>query len=91
MSLVTKRLGKRTAVKFGQGIRASSTFRIEEPGPEVKETAWKLFTTQLDKDYDLVDCLSFALMEAFAIREAFGFDRHFAQYGFDLLPGRKGR
>ena len=91
MSLITKRLDKLTAVKFGQGIRVSSAFRIEEPGPDVKETAWKLFTSHLDKDYDLIDCLSFALMEAFAIREVFGFDRHFAQYGFDLLPGRRGR
>lgn len=87
MSLVTKRLGKRTAVKFGRGIRTSSTFRIEEPEPRVKELAWTLFTSHVDKDYDPIDCLSFAMMEAFGIREVFGFDRHFAQYGFTLLPG----
>jgi predicted nucleic acid-binding protein len=87
MSLLTKRLDKRTAVRFGRGIRESPNFRIEEPGPEVRQSAWSLFTTQLDKDYDLVDCLSFALMDAFGVREVFGFDRHFAQYGFQLRPG----
>ena len=86
MSLVTKRLGKLTAVRFGQGIRASSSFRIEEAEPEIRDAAWALFTTQLDKDYDLIDCVSFAMMEAHGVRDAFGFDRHFAQYGFRLLP-----
>jgi predicted nucleic acid-binding protein len=86
MSLLTKRLGKRIAVPFGQGIRNSSRFRIEEATTEVREAAWKLFVRQLDKDYDLIDCISFAMMEAFGIREVFGFDRHFSQYGFRLLP-----
>jgi len=86
MSLTTKRLGKRIAVGFGQGIRDSSRFRIEEPSPEVREHAWSVFTSQLDKDYDLIDCISFALMEAFGLEVAFGFDRHFRQHGFRLVP-----
>jgi predicted nucleic acid-binding protein len=86
MSLITKRLDKRTAVRFGSGIRESRRFRIEEPSPEIQEAGWALFMGQLDKDYDLIDCLSFAMMEAFGAREVFGFDRHFAQYGFRLLP-----
>ena len=45
-----------------------------------------LFTTHLDKDYDLIDCLSFAMMDAFGVREAFGFDRHFIQHGYRLVP-----
>jgi predicted nucleic acid-binding protein len=87
MSLITKRLDKRTAVRFGRGIRESRRFRIEEPSPEIREAAWSLFMGQLDRDYDLIDCLSFATMEAFGARDVFGFDRHFAQHGFRLLPG----
>jgi predicted nucleic acid-binding protein len=86
MSLITKRLGQSTAVAFGQGVRSSPRFRIEEPNPQVREAAWSLFTARSDKDYDLIDCISFALMEAFAVREAFGFDRHFTQRGFRLPP-----
>lgn len=86
MSLVTKRVGKHPAVALGRGILESPSVRIEEPSPEVREAAWKLFSTQPDKDWDLVDCISFALMEAFGTREVFGFDRHFAQRGFRLLP-----
>ena len=87
MSLLTKRLGKRLAVDFGQGIRSSSSFRVEDPTPQMRESAWKLFSGHQDKEYDLIDCLSFAMMESFHICEVFGFDRHFVQYGFRLLPG----
>jgi len=86
MSLMTKRLGKETSVAFGQGILSSPAIRIEEPSVPVREAAWSIFSQQLDKDYDLIDCISFSIMDAFGIREAFGFDRHFRQYGFQLLP-----
>jgi predicted nucleic acid-binding protein len=87
MSLLTKRLGKDVAVKFGQALRTSRSVRIEEVPFEVREKAWQLFTKHGDKEYDLIDCISFSMMEKFRIREAFGFDRHFTQHGFDLLPG----
>jgi len=88
MSLMTKRLSKAVAIAFGEGIRGSPTFRIEEPTPPVREQAWKLFSGHRDKEYDLIDCISFATMESLGIRDMFGFDHHFAQYGFHLLPER---
>ena len=86
MSLLTKRLGKEIAVTFGKALRSSPSVRIEEAPFEVREKAWQLFSRHRDKDYDLIDCISFSMMEAFRDREAFGFDRHFAQYGFRLFP-----
>jgi predicted nucleic acid-binding protein len=50
-------------------------------------SAWQLFAKHGDKEHDLIDCISFSMMEKFRIREAFGFGRHFTQHGFDLLPG----
>ncbi len=35
----------------------------------------------------LVDCTSFAVMNALGLQSAFTFDDHFAQAGFILLPG----
>jgi len=86
MSLLTKRLGKEIAVTFGLGLRTSPSIRIEEATPKTREQAWELFSRHRDKDYDLIDCISFAMMDAFGIHEVFGFDRHFKQYGFRLLP-----
>ena len=86
MSLLTKRVGKKPAVAFGAGVRASARFRIEEPSADVREAAWKEFSGRIDKDHDLIDCLSFAMMEAYGLKDVFGFDRHFAQRGFRLVP-----
>lgn len=86
MSLLTKRLGKDVAAAFGHGLRTSPSIRIEEATPIMREEAWKLFSGHRGKDYDLIDCISFAMMESFRIHETFGFDRHFSQYGFRLLP-----
>jgi len=38
------------------------------------------------REVSLVDCLSFVIMETREISHAFSFDRHFADYGFTLLP-----
>ena len=86
MSLLTKRLGKEVAVTFGHAVRSSPSVRIEEATPEMRDKAWRLFSQHRDKDYDLIDCISFSMMASFGIHEAFGFDRHFIQYGFRLLP-----
>ena len=88
MSLMTKRLGNAVAVAFGEGIRGSPMFRIEEPTEQVREQAWTLFAGHRDKEYDLIDCVSFATMESLRIRDVFGFDHHFTRYGFHLLPER---
>ena len=33
----------------------------------------------------MVDAISFVIMERMGITQAFAFDKHFAQYGFDVL------
>jgi predicted nucleic acid-binding protein len=38
-----------------------------------------------DKDFTLTDATSFAVMERLAMRQAFTFDRHFVQFGFELV------
>jgi predicted nucleic acid-binding protein len=39
-----------------------------------------------DKDFSLTDALSFAVMERLGVRVAFSLDRHFVQFGWQLLP-----
>jgi predicted nucleic acid-binding protein len=86
MSLLTKRLGKAVAVRFGGALLASPRLQVAVPSKDVRDEAWLLFVGQADKDWDLIDCTSFALMERLGVGEAFGFDRHFLQRGLRLLP-----
>jgi len=53
---------------------------------EDEARAWKIFKTHKDKTYSFTDCTSFALMEKNVIKNAFAYDRHFAQHGLNKLP-----
>src|SRR6266487_3062946 len=52
-------------------------------------TALDIIRIYTDKEFSLVDAISFATMERFHMTQAFAFDPHFAQYGFSLLPATK--
>ena len=53
--------------------------------------ALEIVRTYSDKEFSLVDAISFATMERFHLTQAFAFDHHFAQYGFSLLPAMSGK
>jgi predicted nucleic acid-binding protein len=38
------------------------------------------------RSLSLVDCVSFEIMRRSGIRTAFSFDRHFKEYGYEILP-----
>lgn len=46
---------------------------------------WDLYQRRLDKDWGLVDCISFVVMRDQEIAQAFTADHHFAQAGFTCL------
>ena len=69
-----------------EDIEASSTVRVLWVNVEDEARAWKIFKTHKDKTYSFTDCTSFALMEKNVIKNAFAYDRHFAQYGLNKLP-----
>ena len=53
---------------------------------EVDEAAGRaILDRYADKDFSLTDAISFAVMDRLHLRAAFAFDRHFAQYGLDVL------
>jgi uncharacterized protein len=46
---------------------------------------WALFKKHSDKELSFTDCTSFALMKKLGLRQAFSFDDHFIQTGFQLF------
>lgn len=51
----------------------------------MEEAAWTLLKARRDKEWSLVDCASFIVMEQWAITEALATDHHFEQAGFIKL------
>lgn len=86
LSLLTKRLGKAAAIRFGEGLKGSELVRLFHLTQDYEEGAWQEFLRYRDKGFDYIDSTCFAVMERQEIEAAFSFDRHFAQRGFRLLP-----
>ncbi len=49
------------------------------------EKAIALYQSFLDKDWGLVDCISFVIMRERGVTQALTSDRHFIQAGFEAL------
>lgn len=48
--------------------------------------AFALFRRYADKKFSFTDCVSFVVMQQQNLTNAFGFDHHFEQIGFQLWP-----
>jgi uncharacterized protein len=64
---------------------SSSVWSVERALVEDEDAAKEIIVTHVDKRYSFTDALSFAMMRRLRIRSAFAFDRHFAQFGIDLV------
>jgi uncharacterized protein len=73
------------AVKLKENIENSSRIEVISLMPELIERRWKLYAERTDKDWGIVDCISFVVMNDFGITEALTADRHFKQAGFTKL------
>jgi predicted nucleic acid-binding protein len=43
-----------------------------------------------DKEWGLIDCISFVVMTEAGVKQALTFDQHFEQAGFEALMARNG-
>lgn len=59
--------------------------RIFSLTDELYDQAFELFSSRADKEWGLVDCVSFVVMEAENIEAALTTDEHFLQAGFRAL------
>jgi predicted nucleic acid-binding protein len=72
-------------VVFQDAVRADSKFRVLPSSPQLYAAGLNLFRRRRDKDWQLTDCISFALMKDRGLREALTGDKHFEQAGFAPL------
>ena len=68
-----------------EGLTASPYIEVVHIDPAFHAQAWRLLIQCRDKDWSLVDCSSFVLMQQYGITEAITTDHHFEQAGFIRL------
>lgn len=66
---------------------ASDEVQISRLSPDLFDEAFALYRDYLDKEWSLVDCISFVVMRREKISQALTFDQHFVQAGFEILSG----
>ena len=86
LTLLRSRRGLPDAITFIGKIKKSKSIRIFWVGENVFDKALGIFRKRSDAMWSFTDCTSFALMNDLSITEAFTFDGHFAQAGFQKLP-----
>jgi predicted nucleic acid-binding protein len=59
--------------------------RVVTINTELFEEGLKLYASRLDKEWGLVDCISFVVMRQQSLMDAVTSDRHFSQAGFRSL------
>jgi predicted nucleic acid-binding protein len=80
-ALMLRRLGVDVARRWLFG----NTWRVESVAHADEIRAREIIQTYQDRSFSYTDATSFAVMERLGIQRAFAFDKHFEQYGFDLI------
>jgi predicted nucleic acid-binding protein len=76
---------RRAFVDFTRRLRASSRTTILPASPEWVAEGMKLYADRLDKEWSLIDCISFQMMRHHGLADALTADHHFTQAGFNAL------
>ncbi len=76
---------RNVAVRLKESIENSSRIKSVSLSQEIIELGWKLYAERPDKEWGIVDCISFVVMERYGITEALTADKHFEQAGFIKL------
>ncbi len=70
------------ASNFIEGLQKTSDVEIVSASSDLFALGFELYKNRPDKEWSVVDCTSFIVMEEMNISEAFTEDHHFEQAGF---------
>jgi len=87
VTLLLMRHSHAAAVDFLDTMEKTQLVRTEWTDSLRFSSAAALFRQHKDKEWSFTDCLSFTVMKAFGVRDAFTTDRHFRQAGFIPMLG----
>jgi predicted nucleic acid-binding protein len=81
---------KQEAIEVIEDFFGSEEVEIVRLTPELFERAFDLYKKYKDKDWGLIDCISFVVMKDAGVNQALTFDQHFEQAGFEALMSNSG-
>ena len=90
ITLARVRAGHDLAVKVGRYLYGEKMARVHWASPAEEKAAFEYLAKHRDKEYSFTDCLSFVVMDAFGISEAWAVDSDFSDKR-DLLYSGKAR
>jgi predicted nucleic acid-binding protein len=76
------RMDRDAAVQIIEDLRESPGVTVVDLTPELFESALDFYRRHTDKQWGLVDCVSFVVMRSLGLTTALAFDQHFVQAGF---------
>ena len=80
---------KADAITIIEALRSSKEVEIVNLTPQLFERAFEMFKKYVDKQWGLVDCISFIAMKDNGVVDALTCDNHFSQAGFNILMHKK--
>lgn len=84
-TLLVARVDRATALATLERIQGGPT-RIIRATQADERRAQEILRQYADKDFSLIDAISFAVMERLHLRRAWTYDHHFSQFGFTQVP-----
>ena len=91
LTLIRMRLSLPAAEAWWRQVEGSSRVRWERIDEARAEKARHAFFRHADKQYSFTDCTSLVVMHELKLKQALTTDRHFAQMGFQVVPGPRRR
>lgn len=82
---LSKQKYRSAAIQLLESLQADPNIEIVPLTNELYNAAFQLFKSRQDKEWGLVDCISFLVMQNRAITEVLTADDHFNQAGFRAL------
>jgi predicted nucleic acid-binding protein len=82
---LSKQRHRRAAISLLRSIESDPNVSIVPLSQELYTQAFQLYQERTDKEWGLVDCISFIVMQNYKILEALTADEHFQQAGFRAL------
>jgi len=86
LTLLRTRRNLESALSFITKVTKSKSIRVFWVNEDHFQKALEVFKKSNSKTWSFTDCTSFALMRELNVKEAFSFDAHFNQAGFNMLP-----